>query len=214
MEIVTYERSVLLRLAIWARKEGAVHLPSIVHAIQANFSFASGPTQLSDIESGIEFGHGVFDGIAIEKLGIYNDGIVFQGSVPTESLDKARQQLLDWAVTEFGFEVVDTHEIDTLYESNLLVKMKKNIGGALNGIETIRRHIESTLVQNSKLKTKYQPAGIVFACDAAKTPGLRPAPFRLERKLSVDFDANLYLTTAPMKTEQHLALLQALEGLL
>jgi hypothetical protein len=58
-----------------------------------------------------------------------------------------------------------------------------------------------------------EPFGIAFSADYSLIPGMKPAPFRLERRAGLGFDTNLYVSQAPLRTADHIKLLEQLEKL-
>ena len=77
-------------------------------------------------------------------------------------------------------------------------------------LNLITRHI-------SKQTGKDLPIHIArldFGFDPGEVAGLRPANFLLERRITVPYTENRFISEAPLATDDHIALLESLERLL
>jgi hypothetical protein len=54
-------------------------------------------------------------------------------------------------------------------------------------------------------------AAASLATDDTAMTGRKPVPFTVMRRVNVPFDANIYFSTAPLKTNDHIAALETFE---
>lgn len=210
MEIVLFEKSSLLKLALIGRPAGQLHAPHVVSAIQERFRFETIPKTLAETATSMEFEHGYDGDISIEKLGIYNDGVVINSSSPTDKLDAFLQILTEWAKTTLGVVVHKTQAVDTLYESNIVVKSSHDLVLAHERMSTVATKLSQHLKEVSGIDAVFHNADAIMSPDMNRLPGLRPAPFRIARRAGVDFEQNLFFSSAPLTTSRHIDVLNAL----
>jgi len=61
---------------------------------------------------------------------------------------------------------------------------------------------------------KYQFLGLHLSLDPLGVGVINPAPFTLERRMGFAFKSNIYFSQAPLRTKEHLALLEKLDSVL
>lgn len=159
----------------------------------------------------IEFRQGAFNDVGIESFTIYNDGVVVSSKSSTDVLDTFLQDLNDWMETTFNLKKVETHAINRAYESTLLVRSNAKLLQALDALTPLQDIIGKSLKAATGLEARFEPFGISFGADYSLIPGIKPINFRLERRGGLSFDTNYYVSQAPMRTGDHLKLLEKLE---
>jgi hypothetical protein len=212
MKIIAIEKSSLIKLALMSRPIGQHHYSMLISTIQERYNFEIVPEVIKDMDAGLDFAHGFIGDTAIERLSLYNDGIVVQSKVPTAKLDFFLNDLIQWSIDELGFKMTSTHRADSLYESTLTVQSEVDIIGFQLKLDNIRRILKSSLKKISNIDVDFLPVGITISPDLNKVSGLKPAGFRVARRADTDFEANLYQSTAPLTTDLHLKLLEQLEA--
>ncbi len=109
-------------------------------------------------------------------------------------------------------QILKTHEVDTFYESAIVFSSEKNVLGVLDGLASVRQQFEEELHKNAKHEARYDTFGFSFAVDP-QISLIKPTMFRVERKAGVNFGFNTYFSTAPLKTDSHIKIINALEAL-
>jgi hypothetical protein len=214
VELIAVERSQLVNLFLARRLSGQLHAPAVNVAIVERYQFATHPRSIEEMtKEPISYGHGLFGDTAIEAFDIYSDGVVVSSKSDTEVLDAFMGDVLDWTKSAFGLDHIEIHTISKVYESNILFRSDPNLLDVLSPLMELSEAISDYLSKTSSLEARFLPFGLIFAADTSTIAGLKPAPFRVERKAGLEFSMNIYASTAPLRTRDHLALLRTLEAL-
>ena len=214
MKLLAIEMSRITSLFRMTRPSGQPYLPRIVAQVAERYSFGSAPQSIVDLGGNkAEFRHGLFEGNAIETLDVYNDGIIVTSSSDTDFIDKFIDDLVTWLEDDHGYSVIETHTISKMYDSTLLVEADRDIFKPFETYAEVLRMIEKALKDSSGLQIAYENFGLALSADQTRNPALKPSPFRFERKEGIDFSHHQYHATAPLKTKQHLEILDRLEQL-
>jgi hypothetical protein len=201
--------------AVWLlnlrRPAGPLPLPELCALIRSRYQFQSYPAELREATDELIFQVGQFQGVAIDKLGIYSDGAVVDTKANIEVADAFLQEALDWLASEFDYEVVEHPPLRKLYSSNLEVKLDIDLDYWLNPLSELSTELSKVVREHCDLRSDYRPAGFVLNFDDPLSEGSGAGMFRLERRIAKPFDPSIYLTTAPLKTDDHLKLLEMIE---
>ncbi len=100
-----------------------------------------------------------------------------------------------------------------MYESNLVVEVDEKILAPLSELSDIGGVIGEMVALNTGLEVGFQSAGFMFAPDLTQIASLKPSVFRLERRLVSEFSLCQFVSSAPLKTKQHMDVLERLEKL-
>ena len=189
-------------------------MPAACEAFVERYSFSSFPQSIDEMaKEPISFAHGLFNGAAIESFDIYSDGVIISSKSSTDVLDNFLADLNAWSKSKLGLDRVETHTISRLYESHVMVRTDKNILKPLSQLAEMSKLLSAGVKKASGQEVVFEPFGIALAPDSSKTVGLKPIAFRLERKAGIEFPMHFYLSSAPLRTKDHIALLQRLDGL-
>jgi hypothetical protein len=215
MKLLAVENSSLTVLFKATKPSGQLYLPAAAATLIGRYKFAGVPRSYQELSGErIEFKHGEFQGSALEELEIYSDGIVLKSRSNTDFLDAFFDDFCTFLTNDLGLALIQTHSINRIYESILLVEADPDVTlKPLNQIEELGRMIEGFLRDNSGLEVSYEPFGWALATDQTRNAALKPASFKIERRIGAEYSTNQFITGAPLKTEQHLKLLERLEAL-
>ena len=214
MKLLAIEMSRVTALFRMERPSGQPYLPHIAAQLAERYRFSGAPHSFADLGgSKVEFKHGLFEGNAIDMLDVYNDGIIVSSRSDSDCIDMFIGDLGLWLNSAHDVSVVETHTVNKMYESTLLVESEREIFRPLDDFSTVARMVESALKESSGLEIQYQNFGISLSADQSQNPFLKPMPFRFERKEGIEFSRHQFFTTAPLKTKQHLEVLTQLEQL-
>jgi hypothetical protein len=214
MKLLAIEMSRLTALFNVSRAAGQLYLPAAVSAISEQYSFVGVPKSLEELTSDrIELKQGQFQGNAIDSLDIYNDGIVIASRSDTDFIDRFFSDLCTWMADELGLSVIKTRLVDRIYDSNLVIESNENILSPLDALSDIAKAIETDLSSECGLEVNFEPFGMSLSADQTQNASLRPAVFRIERRIGIEFSLNQFVSTAPLTTQQHIRTLERLESL-
>ena len=214
MKLLAIEMSRVTALFRMTRASGQPYLPHIAAQVAERYRFGSAPHSIDELGGNkAEFRHGLFEGNAIETLEVYNDGIIVTSRSDTDFIDKFIDDLVTWLEDDHGYSMIETHTVSKTYDSTLLVETDRHVLKPFEAYAEILRMIEKALQDSSGLEIVYQNYGLALSADQTRNPALRPIPFRFERKEGIEFSRHQFHATAPLKTKQHLEILERLEQL-
>lgn len=212
MELITHELSRVVYLANFARRDGGPFQPEVAQKVLQKYSFVKFPGVDDLQKESYTFSMGKFQEFQIDELKVYGDGIIVSGKCNTRILDAFVTDLFGWLKTDYGIEEISVQKPEKYFESGLLVRPKGDITSVLSPPKRVTSLIERAMADTTQ--AEYQPTAIYFETDSAglKTRR-RPNRFTLERRIGLPFSANVFYSQAPMRSDDHFALLESLEGL-
>ena len=214
MNIEEYADCRFLRLCAISRPQGQLHLPTAIAAIEETFAFQIVPTDIVQSSSaGLEFFHGSFDDVGIDKLTVFPDGLLVQSGASTGLIQAFMDRFMRWMEEEFELQFVETHERHSLFESNIVFTSDRDPTAMGDRVVRLIELIESKVNETSKLDCRYTTYGFRLHTDTNVIPGLKPIPFTVERRLGSDFSQNRYFSTAPLRSPDHIEILEHLESI-
>ncbi len=194
------------------REKGQLYLPNLVAGLVKRYKFLGAPQSFKDFETDqVEFKHGIFQGSAIETLQIYNDGVAVKSNSDTDVIDAFIADLLDWTTKKLGISVFSSRSINRIYDSQLIVEAAQELLKSLSAQARLGSRVREMVLENTGLDTEYHWAGFVLAPDQIKLSSIEPSSFRFERWFSSEFELNQYFSAAPLRTKQHIDILENLE---
>jgi hypothetical protein len=157
-----------------------------------------------------EFKHGRLGTNIIDTFALFHDGFVLDTSTSTEDAELCLNDLMQW----FKAKVPALERAEKpFYLSQLEVSL--NLGGFGKLLDVIGNQIFQQL-------TKYELVGVgpyalstlQLAQDPLGKVGPNLSVFSIERRLNVPYADNIFFAQAPLRTRDHISLLQTLEGVL
>lgn len=213
MNLLSIDMTRMTELFQLKRTDGQPHAPQMAAALVDRYSFAGAPTSLADLTGNqIEFSHGVFKNASIEKLDVYNDGVVVSARAPSDIVEAFLDDLMHWIKNDLGMEVWVSREVTRLYDSELVVELDSSVMNVLEQFNGIGSKLSKMIAENCGMRMNYHALGFGYSCDQASNRGLAPSSFRLERRLASEFQLNQFISSAPLTTSQHLELLESIES--
>ncbi len=215
MKLLAIEMSRVTVLFQATRPRGQLYRPHLAAALAERYHFGSAPQTIAELEGPkIEFRHGLFEDSAIETFEFYNDGIIVTSRSDTDFIDAFIDDLVAWQTKDHGQVIIETHTVRQMYASSLLVETDRSVFQPLESYAEIARLIEDSLRESSGLDVAFQNYGFELAADQTQISTMKPIYFRLERKEGIEFSRDQFYSAAPLKTKQHLEILERLEQLM
>lgn len=151
-----------------------------------------------------EGGHDAYISVS---LAIYNDGLLANTQSSTEAADKFLTEALGAAIQEFGLSNPQTMR-RKLYYNEMDVRIDKPLTLLNPKLQTIANRI-TELRQWDQPTTAFEFSGVSFFPEPMSQSSV--ASFALERKIGTDWSENRYYTRAPLKTSDHILMLNEFE---
>ena len=148
--------------------------------------------------------------ITITSLTLHGDGMVVDGFSSTDDCDEFLEDALEWLRKDYGIPSSSKIPIRRIYGSELNVIVEKP-PTFLNPKLTPFIDAVSSMI-GSKTMGGVGFLGFQLTTDPEASP--RPAQFRLEREINTSINDNRYYSFAPLKTSEHIKLLETLEAVL
>lgn len=193
-------------------KSGRVYLPNVIAGLVKRFQFQKWPQKFEEMDEskGIEFLGGVWDGTPVEKLTIYNSGLLLETRVSTIESERILEECLLWTKDQFGISYNRGDIKSTRYVSDLTfnsqVPLLEAYAPATKLASAVSEHV-------SRILNKTIPYyGIRLDVDIERHPLNMPiAPFSIQRRGDTPMSEDKYFSEAPMPTDVHIKLLEAFE---
>lgn len=184
-------------------------------AIAKRYGFQKYPKTLAEADensaSGIVYEQGHFETEAgryeIDKVSMHNDGLVVNNRQSTDLGELFLEDALSFLAGEFGLTYQHGMVHKKIYTSELIVKTEKDLGTLFSPLDPIQKRVGDLIGH------KMGPFGFKLNIDVTTTSD-RPAMFIFEREVNKPIGQQRYYSSAPLKTDQHLGILQELEALL
>ncbi len=214
MQLVSFEVSRLTALFVFGPQ--GIYYPAALGGLVKRYGFVGYPSPGDTLQAvnGVEFKHGLFEGVAIESLQIYRDGVIISAKASTDVHDKILKDLMSWLIEDLGGSIIQNHTQDRMYESCLIFEPSKDILVILNAFKKVQDKLSDMVKKNSNLKANFEAFGFGFAPDQNLIPGIKPSGFQIERWTSADYSMTRFFSRAPVKTDQHIELISMIESLL
>ena len=165
--------------------------------------------------SPLTFRNGVFESIAIPQLDVNIEdpvGLSVQ-AVSTDFGDRVMDDILLALESELGFKRVSASK-RRLYASNVVVEFSKDVAAGIEAIDRMRSLVSAAISPDDSLR--YEIERITFSADASLAPAFQAQHligFVLERRANHPYSENRYFSSAPLKTEDHFAVLDRIASI-
>jgi hypothetical protein len=168
-----------------------------------------------DLSKGITFLHGQFERkFVIDKCMIFNNGVLAEGKVPTEEYDIFIDDVIEWARAELG-AVVDTQNVKARsYVSQMEIELHHSIDSCFPQFANFGQRLSTIIRSYGQNPLPYGVSGITFHFDIQTNPPPNAAAFVVARREGQPYRSNMYFSSAPLRTTDHLRMLADLEELL
>lgn len=187
--------------------------PDVIKEIGAKYEFTVVPKP-EDLwradHNKAEFKHGRL-GTRIVDFTLFHDGFVVDSSTSTDEAELFLNDLMEWLK---GKNPALERAGKPFYLSQLEVHL--NLGGFGRLLDAFGREVFQQLAKYELLGVKpYALSTLQLAQDpVGKAGGPNLSVFSIDRRLNVPYEDNIFFAQAPLRTNDHISLLQTLEGVL
>lgn len=191
---------------------GTVPFAKITELVVRRFGFSRYPQSASDYDEqkGVEFADGYLDGIVIDKLTIWTNGIGVDVRSSTDDGKRILEDSLSWLKGELGLKY-EQHMIRRwAYLSQVTLYSGVNLSAHSTAIRNLCDRLSKELGHLQSSAFEFSVTGINLGFDrTVKT--LPIAEFTIQRRADTPFEDRKYYSQAPLPTAIHLQLLEQFE---
>lgn len=199
----------LFQIAEWNPRGRAMH--PLFFTLIERYRFIKHP-KLSEIDwqKGVKFEDGTYktsQGVEITvALTVYMDGVIADTRSSTRDSDEFLHEALSFLSEEYNYPDYQTVLRKKLYSSEVFVNIGQSLTSVNQDLQQFANRV-SSLVSNEASPFRI---GITFFSDPSY-PGTQLS-FKLEPAAGSPFSENRYYSHAPLKTDEHLLLLEEFES--
>lgn len=191
---------------------GTVPMSKMAAALVKKFEFQKQSESGSkpDEQNGFVFQDGVWSGIPVEKLTVYNDGLILDTRASTLQSHQILREALVWGKEKLGLHFDEEMLGNLRYLSTFLFQSdapllthSDPINNAARKMAEVRRSITGSV-------RPYQ--GIRIDINFDQREHTEPiAAFTIQRLATAPFRSNRYFTQAPVPTDMHIEIVKQFE---
>jgi hypothetical protein len=217
MNLIASETGRVLQLIIMEeiRPASGLYMPTLYQQLADRYAFVGRPQNYAEaIVNGAKFQHGRLTTptktIEIKEIGVYNDGIIAD-AVNTDDAEFVMQDFSAWATTTFSLRERRTI-IPKIFTSTVTVEFDGSLESALKGFGEITNLVSDALSRSYGWHNlDISLLRLAVNADPQTVPHLRNTQFLIERRLQRPYSENRYFCTSPLRTKDHIALLEMIE---
>lgn len=194
-----------------------LHMSYVVRQLVEQYKFLKVPQTLEEYDDakGITFAHGKFSSgvrdVVIDSFQVFNNGIVADTREDTDESDKFLDDIIEWSMKALG-RVLSSQIVERVYLSNLEISLKTPISNYNPSAQKLSGALSRSLTEYGIKHGPIEMVSVALNFDRTKVPDSILTNFTLQRREGTPFESGLYFSTAPLKTKDHIALLQMIEG--
>jgi hypothetical protein len=214
---VKQARSIWMINIVDLNPRGRNLLTAVVPALVERYKFREFPKtpQEFDLGKGVKFVAGTFQKDQkdiLVNLTVYGDGFISDTRSSTDDSDAFLDDHLSWIATEFDLVPYQAILRTRFYLNEVWVHTDRRLNALNPKLESFAKRLNS-LIPGHISPIAYEASGISFGNDP--TLSVTPPPlFKFERTEKTSFSENRYYSIAPLKTQDHLEMLDELERIL
>lgn len=189
----------------------------MVKGLEERYRFWEVPRKLVEFDStrGMHFQHGSFKEITIDKLTLYENGAACESSDgDTSQLEDFIDDALTWAGKTFKVDTARFKKGPRMFLSNVIVQADVGLGEKFQALAGIGAKVAQAMRSYGLQAPDYQVSSITLNGDYTGIGGLRPGVFSFERRVGEPYSSGLYFSSAPLRTPDHMRLLDEIEAVL
>ena len=186
----------------------------LIRGLQDRYGFVQVPLTVAELDftKGVTFLRGYYKGSIIEKLQVYENGLLCDAVADNGICDEFMGDVLEWAATEHKIPVKETGV--KAFVSQVEVITGIDVGAAFSMINSIGSLLAGALKSYGQTASDYNVNGIKMHYDSMTMPVPRPPEFVFERRAGQLYSTNEFFSSAPLRTTDHMHVLAELEKLL
>ncbi len=191
--------------------KGKLFLPDFLASIASLGEFRVFPDKSGQYsEKGANFEIGKLGDQRINKLQLFNDGIVMETSSPTQDAERSLLNLMLWAKDAHGVTFEPGMIRRKMFYSEIIAFMDVD----LNNLHPVLRKIGSAVSESvtavNGIQATFRASGVTLEVNSL-TRKFPVGQFSVQRRADTPDAENKYFSSAPLKTDEHIRLLEQFE---
>jgi hypothetical protein len=196
------------------RPPSGVYMPDLFERVAERYAFVARPQNLAEaIANGAKFQHGRLAtpnrSMVVSEIGIFNDGLIVDAT-NTDDAEYIMEDLVTWASATFALRQPITI-IPRRFTSVITIEFETPIERALKGLSTISEYMSEAFKHTYNEDIAANLLRLSLNADPLTIPPFRNTQFFIERRIQRPYIENRYQSGAPLRTEEHIALLENIE---
>ena len=219
MKIIAYDPArvtLLVPLEEFAPLAG-IDVRLLFEQLSARYNFSKAPDLKSSREdnakNGMRFESGQFkfkgESVSVFDVTAFPDGVVVNSST-TDHAEAFLDDAIKWLRNEMGFRKFSS-EPRRIFVSQLVIEFDGALALLMPAYENISNSISRQLAAIFQKPAPMGLARIDFEMDRTIASSTQYPLFTIQRRPGVPFERERYYSGAPMRTQQHIDVLEALE---
>jgi hypothetical protein len=217
MNLIATETGRVLQLLVMEEifPLSGIYFPNFCQQLGDRYAFVTRPQNYTDaIKSGAKFQHGQLTTpareILIKEIGVFNDGIIVDCQ-NTDDAEYVTEDIMEWTRTSFAFREQRTN-IRRRFTSVITIEFDGAIETAIGAIETIAKSMSAAYNRAYGERIDVKLLRLSLNADPLSIPPLVNTQFYVERRIQRPYAENRYQSGAPLRTEEHIGLLETIEA--
>lgn len=194
---------------------GRALIPDVTSALIERYSFNGYPQKFEDFDwdKGISFIDGRWNDINIDRLALYNNGMLVDTASSTDDSVAFLTDALTWAAESFGLTYRPDMMNRKTYVSELLFRSETPLKTLNPALESLAAKLSESVSHIAGQEVAYDTVSLALNFDMLLTKSPL-APFRIERLSEAQYTENKYYSIAPLPTDVHIKFLEEFESAL
>ena len=185
-----------------------------MNAFVERYAFIKRPTTAEEIldssSKGITFELGKFGEVGINKVILFDWGVVVETSASTDACEEILQDMLNWGAERFGLSNRPSLISGKNYLSEIVFSSDMSLPKISPKLQFLGKEITDLVGSYIGSSLPFEAIGITLAFDATQTKQLH-TPFQIQRLIDSPFSQKKYYSGAPLRTFDHVRLLNQFE---
>jgi hypothetical protein len=186
-----------------------------MNAFVERYSFIKRPTTPDEIldsqNKGITFEQGKHGDVGINRVVLFDWGVVVETSASTDACAEILQDMLNWGAGRFGLSNRPSLITRRNYVSELVFSSEMSLPSISPQLQSLGREITDLVSSYLGNSLPFETVGISLAIDSTETKQLF-TPFQIQRLTDTPFSQKKYYSGAPLRTFDHIRLLNQFEA--
>ncbi|MDP9113553.1 MAG: hypothetical protein M3O20_07720 [Acidobacteriota bacterium] len=192
--------------------KGRRTVPNAIETLHARYAFSKFPKTLEemDFQKGVTMGAGTLGDIAIDQIVFYHNGLVIDTRSSTQNATAILLDILQHSKSISGASVVPVRQLLTsqiIFVSDLKLPLVNPL------LTPLAKRLSEIASRSFEQPLQFETINLSLGVDASQLK-IAPSNFTIERRAERPFSENMYFSSAPLDTVEHIRIIEEVEKLL